>query len=72
MATADILTPSAEVRALYRAACHGDGAATRRIARRQLDTIAERDGRAVAQMLTWHGLDLRAYFASRPLTVQEG
>ncbi len=65
MAITEILT---DVRALYRTACHGDGAEPRREARMMLRALAHRIGLdSDAALVRDSGLDLGAYFASRPI-----
>ena len=60
----------AKIRALYNQACHGAGAEPRREARRELDRIAATSADftlGTIAMLNDLGLDIDAYFASRPL-----
>lgn len=53
---------------IYRTACHGAGAAPRWEARDRLEEVAQASGRTVPELLNAHGLDLGAYFASKPIS----
>lgn len=59
---------SAQIRSFFREACHGGGAEARNAARRCLKTIAARRGMLEGELIRAEGLDLAAYFASRPIT----
>jgi hypothetical protein len=56
------------VRHLYSEACHGAGAEVRNAARRLLTKLAKESDRTDTDLLAEHGLDLGAYFASRPIS----
>ena len=58
----------AKVRALYREACHGAGAAPRWAARDAIKAIAYRHGYPLWQLLDECGLDAAAYSASCPIS----
>lgn len=61
----------AEIRDLYRAACHGAGAAPRWAARDALEAYAESLGRPLGPLLEDQGLCLAGYFAARPISRPE-
>ena len=56
------------IRTLYNIACHGAGAEARWQARDRLQAIADREGRKLIPMLDDLGLDVDAFFASRPIS----
>ena len=62
-----ILT-DAEIRIAYNHACHGASAAERWHARDAIQDHLRETGASLAPLLTRLGLDITAYFASRPIT----
>lgn len=57
----------ASLRRLYREACHGAGAEPRRTARAQIDEMLAHHRVTLREAFEIAGLDLSAYFASRPI-----
>lgn len=57
------------LRALYSAACHGAGAEPRIEARLAIREMAQQAGVTKWALLRDAGLDLTAYFASKPLSL---
>lgn len=58
----------AEVRELYRQACHGAGSAPRWAARDMIKAIAREHGSPLWQLFEECGLDAAAYGASCPIS----
>ncbi len=56
------------IREIYRQACHGAGAEPRMAARLQLLKLVDESGQRLGEFFDRHGLDLSAYFASRPIS----
>lgn len=56
------------IRDLYRTACHGAGAAPRWEARDRLERTLDEAGLDLGRVFNAIGLDIGAYFASRPIS----
>lgn len=67
-----VVSAPSTIRALYREACHAAGAPPRWAARDRLDAIAQATGKPLGAILEGQGLDLGAYFASRPISRPAG
>jgi hypothetical protein len=56
------------LRELFREACHGAGAEPRWKARAEIEKVADQRGIRIGALLEEAGLDVTAYFASRPIS----